>query len=162
MALESGCQPKGAARSSTAGAPRAATAFQSQPLGRETIANRVHLSFAFPTQCRIRKSKEYERIYSGGRSLHSKSFLIIVSPSQAGVSRLGITVSRRVDKRAVVRNRIRRRIREIFRLNRHKLNGFFDIVVIARQNAVLCPYAEMQRQILGALRHKGYLSQQQT
>lgn len=67
--------------------------------------------------------------------------------------RLGITVSTKIDKRAVVRNRIKRLIREVFRKNQRSFQGF-DIVVIARKNASHLSYKEAEREIIGALRKK--------
>lgn len=49
-------------------------------------------------------------------------------------SRLGAVISKKVGK-AVIRNRFKRYIREIFRLHRDKLNKGYDIIVIARQSA---------------------------
>jgi ribonuclease P protein component len=52
---------------------------------------------------------------SNGRKLFTPLALIVVSETEKEISRLGVVVSKRVDKRAVVRNRIKRYFREIFR-----------------------------------------------
>ena len=78
-------------------------------------------------------------------------------PGESDESRLGVTVTTKIDKRAVVRNRIKRRLREIFRLNRGRLKEPLDLVIVARRGAAACGFAEMERQILGALRYGGYL-----
>ena len=67
--------------------------------------------------------------------------------------RLGITVSTKIDKRAVIRNRIKRLVREVFRKNLSRFEGF-DIVVIARKNASHLSYKDAEREILGTLRKK--------
>jgi len=71
--------------------------------------------------------------------------------------RFGVTVSRKVDKRAVIRNKIRRRVKEVFRLNQHKIKGPIDIVIIARTNALKCTLKEAEKEILSALRQHGFL-----
>jgi len=92
-----------------------------------------------------------------GLKLYSKHFLLIALGSAAENSRVGITITTKVDKRATERNRLKRRIREIFRLNSKNLKENFDIVVIARKNAVTCDYPQIEREILGALKHHGLL-----
>ena len=114
--------------------------------------------FTLPTDLRLRRKRDFERVYAEGRQLYSKGFLVITHRSDEPEPRLGVTVTRKIDKRAVVRNRIKRRIKEIFRLNRHRLKEPLDIVVIARQNSAACSLREMERQILGALRHGGCLN----
>ena len=91
------------------------------------------------------------------RKLHTRNFLLLVAQAPDDCSRLGVTVTTKVEPRAVGRNRIKRHIREVFRLNRAGLTGAFDIVVIARQNATQCSFAEVKRQLAGALRQHGYL-----
>ena len=69
--------------------------------------------------------------------------------NRLGYNRLGITVGSKVGG-AVVRNRVRRRIREIYRLNEHKLSRSVDIVVVARVSCRDATYKEMERAFYGA------------
>ena len=101
--------------------------------------------------CHLRSSSEFAQVSNGGQKLYAKHFLILVKKSDRSVSRLGMTVTRKVAPLAVVRNRLRRRVREVFRLNRHRLQAAFDIVIIARNNAGDCDYAAVEREILSAL-----------
>lgn len=112
---------------------------------------------SFQASARIKKSAEFARIQKSGTKLHSKHFLIILAKSDFPGSRLGITITRKVDLRATARNRLKRWIREVFRLNRGRIKGAFDILVIARQNASQCKYRDIKREILGAFYHRGYL-----
>jgi len=113
---------------------------------------------SFPAHCRIKKRSEILEIQELGNKHFARHFLTIVSPSERAVSRLAVTVSKRVNRKAVKRNLVKRRVREIFRLNRYRLKGNFDILVIARKNAFEISFSETKREILGALHYNGYLS----
>ena len=114
-------------------------------------------SNSFPATFRLRKSREFLRLRDKSTKIYATHFLILIAPSQTKVSRLGITVSSKIDKRAVVRNKIKRRIRDIFRNNRTLLREPFDIVIIARKNAGALNFDEFKQEILGALRSKRFI-----
>jgi ribonuclease P protein component len=105
----------------------------------------------------LRKRSEIERCQKLGQKLHAKHFLLIVHPSESGESRLAIAVTTKLEKRAVIRNKIKRRIREVFRAVRAHVVRPIDIVVVARRDVQSCLFADYEREILGALRAKGYL-----
>ena len=66
-------------------------------------------------------------------------------------NRLGYTVSTKLGH-AVTRNRVRRRLREIYRLNSHSLKTGMDIVVVARTRCVDAKYSELEQAFLSACR----------
>ena len=66
--------------------------------------------------------------------------------------RLGLIVSKKVSKKAVERNKLKRRLREIFRLNQNSLDSF-DIVIIAKQNAADCTYTDLEKNFIKALKN---------
>lgn len=115
-------------------------------------------AYKFPRKHRILKRTEFLEIQSRGRKYFCKNFLIILSKNNLNHSRLGVTVSKRVHKRAVVRNRLKRRMREIFRHIHPSLRDHFDILFIARQNADELAFAEIKRQIVGTLRYRKLLA----
>lgn len=114
--------------------------------------------YSFQSHHRIKKRSQFQHLGRVGKKIHSKNFLIILSENDSGSARIGITITKKISKKAVVRNKLRRRIREIFRLFREDLVKHFDIVVIARQNADILGFDEIERQIRGALRYHRYLS----
>ena len=81
-----------------------------------------------------------------------------MNQTQASVSRIGITVTTKVDKRATRRNKIKRVVRELFRRIRNQLSGTFDIIVIARQNAADCSADTIREELIGLLRKNRYLT----
>lgn len=115
------------------------------------------MRYFFPSKFRIRKRAEFVQIQRDGAKIYCKHFLIIVRPSKSGDSRLGVVVTRKLDKRAVRRNRLKRQLREIFRLNRSNLRSPLDIVIIARRGSLALKYWEIENEILGQLARKGYL-----
>ena len=96
------------------------------------------MSEAFDKSCRLLSSADFRQVFSKGTRQHSKFFLVIYFVSKADKARLGIAVSRKVSKKAVVRNRIKRQIRESFRLNQELLIGL-DCVVVAKNSAAQSP-----------------------
>lgn len=134
--------------------PRGVTVSRSKPTAKVTISNR---SSAFPPSARLKKKKEFlavqDAVRASGRRLHSKHFLLLVNPSVSKQSRIGLTVTTKIDKRAVVRNRIKRYVREVFRRVRQKLLEPVDIVVIARMHSQTLSFQEVQRELLGSLQY---------
>ncbi|WP_415520461.1 MAG: ribonuclease P protein component [Desulfovibrio aminophilus] len=84
---------------------------------------------------RLRKSPEFSRCFGQGRKFSSKSFLLFVSARPDGPRqfRLGMAVSRKMG-RAVVRNRIKRVVREFFRLHQDRISGPLDIVLVPKRS----------------------------
>jgi ribonuclease P protein component len=94
--------------------------------------------FSFTRADRILKHSEYVRLSKIGRRLYNKHFIAVVCPGRLQRNRLGITVTKKVGC-AVTRNRIKRRCREFFRLNRHNITGQWDINIIAKKEAATLP-----------------------
>lgn len=70
-----------------------------------------------PKSVSLRKSQEFRTVYEKGQRLDGRFITVFVSPNQLDCHRLGITASRKVSLRAVDRNRLKRLIRETFRLS---------------------------------------------
>lgn len=74
-------------------------------------------------------------------------------------NRVGITVSKKLGK-AHVRNRTRRRLREVYRLNEEKFLPGFDIVVVARTRAVEAPFGKLTKSYLTLAKRAGILREE--
>lgn len=100
----------------------------------------------FTKEDRIRTSAQYRMLSRKGKRHYSDHFILVSRSNQLSRSRLGITVSKKVGK-AVTRNRIKRTIREYFRLNRSLLAGWLDINVIARKSSGCLGAAEIRNHL---------------
>ncbi|MES9992574.1 MAG: ribonuclease P protein component [Candidatus Thiodiazotropha sp.] len=89
----------------------------------------------FSRRCRLIKPDDYRRVFSDGKRVSDKLFLVLGKPNQLGYGRLGLAVSKKSCRGAVDRNRIKRLIRESFRINQTLLAGL-DLVVVSRHGAV--------------------------
>ncbi len=106
----------------------------------------------FSKEERLRKRREFLGVYERGDKIQSTYFVLYMLENGLPHHRLGITVSRKIG-RAVVRNRIKRRLREIFRTNKQAIFPHCDLVVIAKRAASRAHNHEMREDILkGILR----------
>ncbi len=99
----------------------------------------------------IRGSSDFRQVYDGGRK-RIAPFVIVhaLSRGDSNPPRLGFTVSRRCGK-ACVRNRIRRRMREIVRVHCPNLAPGWDIVLTARPPAADAAFATLRAQVISSL-----------
>ena len=104
---------------------------------------------SFPPRARLRKKREFERVFSAGMRCSAPALRLIIARNEAGIPRLGLAVSRKVGG-AVIRNRLKRRLREIFRRERGLLPEPLDIVVVPQAGADLLSFAELREQFLRA------------
>lgn len=81
---------------------------------------------------RLRKKRDFERVFEEGAAFHGKNLTAYALPNSLGFSRIGIVTGKKVG-RAVERNRIRRLLRECFRLNKALLGPGLDVVLITKK-----------------------------
>lgn len=101
----------------------------------------------FPRTCRLRARRQFLTVYTDGRRVASKSFTVFALPNAAGTCRLGITVTRKVGG-AITRNRVKRRLREIFRRNRTELTPHLDLVINAHRSIDSLDIRELEAEFL--------------
>jgi ribonuclease P protein component len=90
----------------------------------------------FPKTLRLRDRGEFDRVYQQGISRRSGPLVMHALPNDLPHARLGLSTSRRVGN-AVRRNRIRRLLREAYRLDRHQLPAGYDVVITVRPHEPL-------------------------
>ena len=99
--------------------------------------------FAFSRAQRLRSNAEFARVYRLGRRLRGDHFALILLPNGAEHSRLGISVQRKTGS-AVRRNRIKRLVREIFRLDQSLFPVCCDVVCTVRPGFAIDSLAGLQ------------------
>lgn len=82
----------------------------------------------------ILKSKDFREVYKRGRSCKQSGFVLSVMPNSLTHGRLGFSISSKNVKLAVIRNRIRRLFREVYRKNKPIFKTDFDMVLVVRKN----------------------------
>ena len=105
-------------------------------------------------RCTLKKNSEFRRLYTKGKSAVSPYLVVYCRKNRTVENRLGYTVSTKLGH-AVVRNRVRRRLREIVRLNSPALARGYDIVIVARSRAVGASYQKLDAAFLRCCRELG-------
>jgi len=95
----------------------------------------------------LKKNHEFKRLYNKGKSAASQYAVVYCRRNGRGANRLGITVSTKLGG-AVQRNRIKRRLKEIYRTNEKKLTAGYDIVIVARMKSKFSGYKELENSVL--------------
>ncbi|WP_151704847.1 ribonuclease P protein component [Nitrincola alkalilacustris] len=90
--------------------------------------------FGYPRQLRLLTGGDFKRVFDGAVfKVSEQPLLILASPNDLDHPRIGFVISKKNIRRAVKRNRVRRIIRESFRLNQHNLPNI-DMVILARKD----------------------------
>lgn len=90
----------------------------------------------------LQKNTEYRKVYQNGYSVANRCLVLYTLPNNKGMRRFGFSISKKLGK-AVVRNRIRRLLKEICRLNQDWFPEARDYVIIARRAAVEQDYRQL-------------------
>lgn len=111
------------------------------------------VSLSFPKELKIRTNSEYEEILGKSKRLSTEHFNILCAPNSLGYPRMGLVVGKKSVPGSVERNRIKRVLREFFRLNR-TLFGSTDVVFVAKKGSEKLDYSLAKKEIEGIVRSK--------
>lgn len=100
---------------------------------------------------RMRSSLDFSAVYSTRLSLRTKDLIVCVRRNGLGHPRLGLSVSVKVGN-AVVRNRVKRILRDVFRRNRESIPGDFDLVLIPKSSDAMLNYVAAEDAFLDLMR----------
>ena len=104
----------------------------------------------------LKLNYEFHRLYSKGKSAVTPCLVVYTRHTNQKRNRIGFTVSTKLGH-AVVRNRVRRRLREIYRLHEAEFVPGTELVVVARARAVSATYQQLERAMLSACGKLGVL-----
>ena len=108
-------------------------------------------NFSFKKTERLAKRPQFENVMAEGEKKRVERLCIIFSlPNELDRRRLGIVASKKIGN-AVARNRVKRRIREIFRHIKHRMEPALDIVVISGKDMAKLPYRVIEKKLSNAL-----------
>jgi len=95
----------------------------------------------------LKKNYEFRRLYNRGKSAVSQYAVVYCRRNGGTHNRLGITVSTKIGG-AVQRNLVRRRLKEIYRLNEDKITPGYDVVIVARTKSRFAGFYELEKSVL--------------
>lgn len=96
---------------------------------------------------RLKKNEDFRRVYRKKRSMANRLLIIYILENKYEYNRVGFTVSKKVGK-SVIRNRVKRLLRESYRLNEEKILQGYDIIFIARNTASKASYREIENAMM--------------
>ena len=112
------------------------------------------------TESGLKKREDFSRVYRKGKVRGGKLLVLYSLPNGTGKSRMGISVSKRVGN-SVVRHRVKRLIRESWRLSLAEFRQGYDLVVVARNAAKGTTYEEIRSALLCLAKDAGLLAEKE-
>ncbi|MEG2869484.1 MAG: ribonuclease P protein component [Terrisporobacter sp.] len=103
----------------------------------------------------LKKDSDFRKVYKHGKSFANKYLVMYILENRSDLSRVGISVSKKVGN-AIIRNKIRRRIKECYRLNvDENVKAGYDIVFIARVSSNEVEYKDIEKSINHLIKKSG-------
>lgn len=107
----------------------------------------------------LKENHEFRRLYQKGASAVGGGMVVYCRKNRLGRNRLGLTASTKLGH-AVVRNRARRRLREVYRLNTPAMKQGYDIILVARSRTLTASWKELNNTFLKLCRKLDLLEKQ--
>lgn len=113
--------------------------------------------FTFRRENRLNKKKDISDIFSLGNSFANESFAVYFKKSVGETSKLCVIISKKNVKKSVERSRIKRLVKEFFRLNKHNFTTAAELIVITRRKHKIVKYSDAERSLTYILKNFGLL-----
>lgn len=111
-----------------------------------------------PKKHRLINKKDFEKVFKTGQGRYAKILGIKFAKNNLENSRFGFIVSKKVSTKAVVRNKIKRQVREIIQLNLENIKNGLDIIIICHPEIANKKYQEIEKEILRITKEMRLLS----
>ena len=105
----------------------------------------------YPRGARIVRKADFDAVYRNGKRRSSSHFTVFLKANELPESRFGFSIKRALGG-AVVRNRMRRRIREVIRLHREEISAGWDFVIHPKPNVENAPFAVLENDLVRLLK----------
>ena len=92
---------------------------------------------------RLRKNMEFKKVYSVGKNYWNRNFVLYAKKNKLDETRVGFTITKKHGN-AVIRNKIRRRMKEIYRLKLGNIKSGYDLILIPKKNVIQISYKELE------------------
>jgi ribonuclease P protein component len=121
------------------------------------LHNRYHVFFSFCKCERLHTNKDFKKIFEDGDIFENESMKIIIYNRNDSyiVRRFGVIVKKKIGI-AVDRNKIKRKLREIFRLNKHMFKPGIDLIFVPKFLSLSLQYLELEKSVLTLIYEAGY------
>lgn len=106
----------------------------------------TEINFCFPPELRLKKAAEFKKVFINPVKSTDQYFTILAAQTSFGHPRIGLAIAKKIIKKAVHRNVIKRTVRESFRLQR-QIMGSIDIVVLVRKEAIDAPIDVLRKSL---------------
>jgi ribonuclease P protein component len=105
-------------------------------------------SFRFTKKERIAQPQDFRKVMKLGKRISSRNFILFLLKSEKTFHRLGIVAKKEIGP-ASFRNRMKRYIREFFRLHKRQIKGSYDIILMTKKGCSLNRYQEAEQELRG-------------
>ena len=105
---------------------------------------------------RLRSNIEFKKIYKDGKNYWNRNFILYVRRNKLKETRVGFTISKKIGN-AVTRNKIRRRMKEAYRLNFNSINSGYDLIFIPKKHIVDISYDDIEDSMIHIMKIAGVL-----
>ncbi|MFH2063354.1 MAG: ribonuclease P protein component [bacterium] len=111
-----------------------------------------------PKQNRLLTKKDFSRLFSKGRIFHGRGLSAKVAPNGLQLTRFGLVISTKVSKRAVARNKVRRRLRSIVGRMLPEIRTGLDVAILARKEVLDMTFKEIDDSVVHLLEKSGLVT----
>jgi ribonuclease P protein component len=106
---------------------------------------------------RVTKEKEFQAIYRRGKFKSTALFSVHYLPNRLDFTRVGIVVTKKISKKAVERNLLKRRVREVAREIQPNIVGHYDIVISIKKPLLEKDFADLKSELVNTFQKAGLL-----
>lgn len=96
----------------------------------------------------LKTQKDFDRVFFQKHSFGNRHFTLLYCQNGLNNNRIGIIISKKISKKAVCRNKLRRQIKEIFRQHQDLIQSGLDLIIIPKKRCLQDSYSELQRSFI--------------